>query len=93
MPERFFEDGHVSAEISIGHPGDAVNGDEGDDARAEYLAVADVLRLDVAGQEDGGADEQHDHLDDGGHRDRFRFRVRGGGEMRQQIRESCQEPR
>ncbi len=82
--EEILENRHVRAKIRIRHPRDAVDGEQRDHARAEDLAVADFFRLHLAENEDGGGDQEHDHLDDLGHVDRLHL-AELVGKMRQQV--------
>ena len=79
----------MCAKVSAGHPSNTVYGYECYDTRTEYLAVAYVLSLDVAGQENHSCNEEHNHLNDNRHGDRFHNAL-GIREMRQQIGEITQ---
>ena len=74
----------MCAEVRVCHPCDAVDREQSDHARTEDLAIADFLRLHFAEKEDGGSNQEHDHLDDLGHVNRLHL-PEFVGKVRQKI--------
>ena len=56
-------------EAGICHPSNTIDADDCTEASVEDLALADVLCIDLAENQDSRCDDEHDHLDDRRHGD------------------------